>query len=96
MDGYKTAAEFLSQQFDIVERISAGYFMNTMDFGNLHVVAGVRFEGTQMDTLGYNVTLYPAGSKQCPTATGCGTPVAVTKQSVLRGCAAQRLRCAMR
>jgi TonB-dependent receptor len=49
--------------------------MNTMDFGKLHVVVGVRIEGTQMNTLGYNVTLYPAGSPNCPTATGCGTPV---------------------
>ncbi len=49
--------------------------MNTMDFGKLHVMAGVRFEGTQMDTLGYNVTLYPAGSQNCALATGCGVPV---------------------
>ncbi len=51
--------------------------MNTMDFGKLHVVAGVRFEGTQMNTLGYNVTLYPAGSPNCALATGCGVPVPV-------------------
>ena len=67
MDGYKTAADGYPNIFDIIERISAGYLMNTMDFGKLHVVAGVRFEGTQMNTLGYNVTLYPAGSKNCPT-----------------------------
>ena len=46
-------------------------------FGRLHVVAGVRFEGTQMNALGYNVTLYPAGSKLCATSTGCGVPVPV-------------------
>ena len=77
-DGYKTAANSYPNQFDIIERISAGYVMNTMDFGKLHVVAGVRFEGTQMDTLGYNVTLFPAGSKNCLTSTGCGVPVPVT------------------
>jgi TonB-dependent receptor len=48
-----------------------------MDFGHLHVVGGVRFEGTQMNTLGYNVTLYPAGSKLCTLSTGCGVPAAV-------------------
>ncbi len=77
LDGYKTAADSYPNQFDLIERISAGYLMNSMDFGRFHVVAGVRFEGTQMDTLGYNVTLYPAGSTNCPTSTGCGTPTAV-------------------
>ena len=35
LDGYKTAADGYPNVFDIVERISAGYFMNTMDFGKL-------------------------------------------------------------
>jgi TonB-dependent receptor len=78
LDGYKTAADGYPNQFDLIERISAGYLMNSVDFGRFHVVAGVRFEGTQMNTLGYNVTLFPAGSSNCPTATGCGTPVPVT------------------
>ena len=77
VDGYKTAANSYPNQFDIVERISAGYFMNSMDFGRLHVVAGVRFEATQMNTLGYNVTLYAAGSPNCILSTGCGVPVPV-------------------
>jgi len=78
LDGYKTASDTYPNIFDIIERISAGYVMDSMDFGHLHVVAGVRFEGTQMNTLGYNVTLFPAGSAKCSTSTGCGTPVAVT------------------
>jgi TonB-dependent receptor len=78
LDGYKTASDTYPNIFDIVERITAGYMMDTMDFGKLHMVAGVRFEGTQMDTLGYNVTLYAAGSKNCVLATGCGVPVPVT------------------
>jgi TonB-dependent receptor len=77
LDGYKTAADGYPNVFDIIERISAGYLMDTMDFGKLHVVAGVRFEGTQMNTLGYNVTLYAAGSPNCALATGCGVPVPV-------------------
>ncbi|MGA2117548.1 MAG: TonB-dependent receptor [Bryobacteraceae bacterium] len=78
VDGYKTASDTYPNIFDTIERISAGYIMNTMDFGKLHILAGVRFEGTQMDTLGYNVTLYPAGSGNCKTSTGCGVPVPVT------------------
>jgi len=76
LDGYKTASDTYPNIFDIVERISAGYIMDTMDFGRLRVVGGVRFEGTQMNTLGYNVTLYGAGAAQCAISTGCGIPVA--------------------
>ena len=86
LDGYKTAAAGYPNIFNTVERISAGYLMNTMDFGKLHIVAGVRIEGTQMNTLGYNVTLYPAGSKNCPAATGCGTPVPVYNNLLMSTC----------
>lgn len=78
LDGYKTAANSYPNQFNLIERISAGYLMNSIDFGRWHIVAGIRFEGTQMDTRGNKVILYPAGSKNCPTATGCGVPVPVT------------------
>jgi TonB-dependent receptor len=38
-------------------------------------VAGIRFEATKMNTSGYYVTLYPAGSSNCANPTGCGVPV---------------------
>jgi TonB-dependent receptor len=50
--------------------------MNSMDFGRLHVVAGVRFEGTQMNTQGYNVT-FTSSSTSCSVANGCVIPVQV-------------------
>ena len=80
VDGYKTAGASYPNLFDLVERIAAGYVMNTIDLGKLHVQTGLRFEGTQMDTLGYNVNLFKAGSSQCggATNTGCGMPVPVT------------------
>lgn len=80
VNGYKTAANTWPNVFHTVERITAGYVMNTIDLGKLHVQTGVRFENTQMDTLGYNVTLYLASTKNspCPTGTGCGIPSAVT------------------
>ena len=78
VDGYKTAANSYPNIFGLTERIAAGYVMDTMDFGKLHVVAGVRLEGAQMDAHGYNVTLYPAGSKNCVSATGCGLPAPVS------------------
>jgi TonB-dependent receptor len=71
-DGEATAAATDPNIYHTVERITAGYAMNTIDFGKLHVQAGVRFEGTQMDTAGYNVTLFGAGDTHCANPTGCG------------------------
>jgi TonB-dependent receptor len=42
------------EAFDLVERISAGYLMNTVDLGPFRLVTGVRFEGTQVGTLSYS------------------------------------------
>jgi TonB-dependent receptor len=36
--------------FDYVEKVSAGYVMDTIDFSKIRVVAGVRLEGTNLDT----------------------------------------------
>jgi len=36
--------------FDYVEKVSAGYVMNTIDFSKIRIVAGVRFEGTNLFT----------------------------------------------
>src|SRR5262249_42083076 len=36
--------------YSYIEKVSAGYLMNTIDFsGRVRVVAGVRFEGTNLD-----------------------------------------------
>ena len=40
----------VSSQFDLIEKVSAGYLMNTLDFSKVRLVAGVRFEGTNLDT----------------------------------------------
>ena len=40
----------ISSQFDLIEKVSAGYLMNTIDFSKVRLVAGVRFEGTNLDT----------------------------------------------
>jgi len=37
--------------FDLIEKVSAGYVMDTIDFNKFRLVAGVRFEGTKLDTL---------------------------------------------
>ncbi len=78
VNGYKTAAATYPNIFDLTERIGAAYVMNTVDFNKLRLQAGLRFETTRMETNGYDVTLYPAGSKNCPTPTGCGVPIPVS------------------
>ena len=74
MDGYKTAQNNYPNKFDLIERISAAYLMNTIDFGKLKVMAGLRFEGTNMDTFGYNVTSYPAGARTVRRAPAAVSP----------------------
>lgn len=45
-----TMSEDISSQFDLIEKVSAGYLMNTIDSRKVRVVAGLRFEGTNLDT----------------------------------------------
>jgi TonB-dependent receptor len=49
--GNYTLTEDASSQFDFIEKVSAGYVMNTIDFNKIRLVAGVRFEGTNLDTV---------------------------------------------
>lgn len=39
--------------FDLVEKVSAGYAMDTIDFGKFRVVGGLRIEGTDLTTYTY-------------------------------------------
>jgi TonB-dependent receptor len=48
--GNYTLQQDISSQFDLIEKVSAGYLMNTIDFNKVRLVAGVRFEGTNLDT----------------------------------------------
>src|SRR5882672_8868644 len=48
---FTQAPDDISSQFDLVEKVSAGYVMNTIDLSSkLRFIAGVRFEGTNLDT----------------------------------------------
>lgn len=46
-----------SNNFNLVERVSAGYVQNTFDAGRFQVVAGLRIEGTQVKTLSFDSNL---------------------------------------
>ena len=51
---FSTTAGGNSNNFDLIERISSGYLMNTLDIGRFTLITGVRFEGTQDNTLSYD------------------------------------------
>jgi TonB-dependent receptor len=44
-----------SNNFDLIERVSAGYIMNTINWSRLHLQTGLRLEATQVRALGYAV-----------------------------------------
>jgi TonB-dependent receptor len=55
--------------FDLIEKVSAGYVMQTLDISSRwRLVAGVRFEGTNLDTSSFQTTTTCNGTV---TATGC-------------------------
>ena len=45
----------MSSNFNLTERISAGYAMNTIEFGRFRLQTGLRIEATQLDILGFKV-----------------------------------------
>ena len=57
-DLQKTAADIYPNLFHTVEQITAGYVMNSIDFGKLHVNTGLRIEATRELTFGYNLTFF--------------------------------------
>jgi TonB-dependent receptor len=62
-----------ASNFNLEQRIAAGYIMNTTQLGKLHLQAGLRFEQTNVKTTGYQVTTNDDGSW------GGTTPVNGTK-----------------
>jgi len=71
-DVASSAQNSYPNNYDLVERISAGYVMNTLDFGRVRLQTGLRFEGTNENVLGYQV-LFDADGNLCtgPTDPGC-------------------------
>jgi TonB-dependent receptor len=56
VDVQKTAADIYPNLFHTVEQITAGYVMNSIDFGKLHLQTGLRLENTRDLTFGYTLT----------------------------------------
>jgi len=48
------SAQDLSSQYDMVEQVSAGYIMDTIDIGKARIIAGIRVEGTNLRTVSFD------------------------------------------
>jgi len=55
LDTAGTALDTFSNNFDIIERVTAGYAMNTVQFRGVRLQTGIRFEATSENLFGYNV-----------------------------------------
>ena len=82
----QTAPQFgNNNNFDLVERVTAGYVMNSINFSRFRVVAGLRFEGTQDNTLSCNCGLDPTQPAAGPlTVKGQGSYVDVLPSASIR------------
>jgi len=56
--------------FDLVERVTTGYLMNTIDFSRFTLVTGVRLEGTQFYSAAINTTAINPCGGLCVKAAG--------------------------
>jgi len=81
-----TQQNTLPNNYDLIERVTAGYAMNTIDIGRFRLIAGLRFEATKenvsglklyLDTIGYLCT--PADTD--PVCTGVANPIAPVIQN---------------
>lgn len=53
-DGGVAGGDVLGNSFNQLEKVSAGYLMNTINFDKFRFVVGVRFEGTNENNTGYD------------------------------------------
>ncbi len=84
--GLITASGINSANFDLIERVSAGYLMNTStSHSRFRLVAGVRFEATHVDTQSFdpatNTVTIPGGSDYLDVLPSVSLRFALTKDS---------------
>jgi len=78
-----------ANNYDLIERISAGYLMNTIELASrLRLVAGVRFEATHVDTTSFDSTKgtlsFKAGGDYLDVLPSASLRIAVDNDSDLR------------
>jgi len=62
LDTASTAQNGYPNNFDLLERVTAGFIMNTLQFGRVRLQTGVRFENTGENLLGYQVLYDGSGN----------------------------------
>jgi TonB-dependent receptor len=62
VDTSKTRQRNDPNSFNLIERVSAGYVMNSINFGKWRLYTGVRLEGTNEDLTGYVVKIDSDGN----------------------------------
>jgi len=89
--GLLTGAQINSNNYNLIERVSAGYVMNTIDLTpRFHLVTGVRFEATHVATMSFNgddnnpAVNVPGGSDYLDVLPSVSLRFALTKDSGIR------------
>jgi TonB-dependent receptor len=87
--GLLTGAQVNSANYNLIERVSAGYLMNTLDLNKrFRLVAGVRFEATHVDTRSFDdatgTVSIPGGSDYLDVLPSVALRIGLTKDSALR------------
>jgi TonB-dependent receptor len=73
-----------TNNFDLVERVTAGYIMNTVDFSRFRLIAGLRIEGTQDNTVSFDTTDLTGGPNGTLSKRGGGSYVSFLPSASLR------------
>jgi TonB-dependent receptor len=73
-----------NNNFDLVERVTSGYIMNTIDFGRFRFIAGIRFEGTDDKTISFDPTDLTGGPNGTLSKRGGGSYISPLPSASLR------------
>ncbi|HXH68212.1 MAG TPA: TonB-dependent receptor, partial [Candidatus Limnocylindrales bacterium] len=64
---FTTTAAGAGNFYSYIEQVSAGYVMNTIDFSKFRFIVGVRVEGTNLNTIGWQDGCTDPDPAICPT-----------------------------
>ncbi len=70
--------------FDYVEKVPAGYVMNTVDLGKFRLIAGFRIEGTVLDTSTFQSSTDASGNTTFGFASAVGSYLKILPSASLR------------
>ncbi len=89
--GLLMGAQVNSANYNLIERVSAGYVMNTIDLSSrFRLVAGIRFEATHVATMSFNgdnnnpAVNVPGGSDYLDVLPSVSLRIGLTKDSAIR------------